>query len=83
MGQTKLFHRPDEPLGWVVLIPFDGISVVHRELVMEIMITLSNGDKGRDHVIAGCVFVIERSFTEPVGEGIDTEGRLTTNQSAR
>lgn len=51
--------------------------------MVEIMITLSNGDKGRDHVIAGCVFVIERSFTEPMGEGIDTEGRLTTNQSAR
>ena len=46
------------------------------------MVTLSDGDEGGDHVIAGCVLVVERSLTEPVSEGIDTEGRLSTNRSA-
>ena len=61
------------------MVPFDGVSVVHWELVVEIVVTLSDGDEGGDHVIAGCVLVIERSLAEPVSEGIDTEGRLSTN----
>ena len=81
--QTKLLHSPDEPFGRVVLVPLDSISVVHRKLVVEIVITLSDSDKCGNHMVAGCVLVVERSLTEPVGEGIDTEGRLTTNQSAR
>ena len=81
MGQTKLFHGPDEPFGRVVLVPFDSVSVVHGELVMEIVIALSDGDEGGDHVIAGCVLVVEGSLTEPVSEGIDTKGGLSTNQS--
>ena len=83
MGQTKLLHSPDEPLGRVVLVPFDSVSVVHRELVVEVVVTLSDGDEGGDHVIARCVLIIERSLAEPVSEGIDTEGRLSTNWSAR
>ena len=83
VGQAELLHSPDEPFGGIVLIPFDSISVVHRELVMEVVITLSDGDEGGDHMIARCVLVIERSFTKPVSEGIDTEGGLSTNQSAR
>lgn len=76
-GQTKLLHSPDEPLGRIVLVPFDSISIVHRELVMEVMITLSDGDEGGDHMISGCVLVIERSLAKPVSERIDTKGRLS------
>lgn len=67
-GQTKFLHSPDEPLGRVVLVPFDGVSVVHGELVVEIVITLSDGDKGSDHMVAGCMFIIERSLAKPVSE---------------
>ena len=79
IGQTKLLHSPDKPLGRVVLIPFDGVSVIHGELVVEIMITLSDGDEGGDHVIARCMLVVEGGLTQPVSEGIDTESRLPTN----
>ena len=51
--------------------------------MVEIVIALPDGDEGREHVITGCVLVIERSLTEPVSEGIDTEGRLFTNKSTR
>ena len=78
--QANLLHSPDEPFGGIVLVPFDSIPVVHRELMVEIVITLSNGDKSSNHMIAGCVLVIERSFTKPVGERVDTEGRLSMNR---
>ena len=82
MRQTKLLHSPDEPFCRVVLVPFDSVSVVPGELVVEIVITLSDGDEGGNHMIAGCVLVIERSLTEPVSEGIDTERRLCSDQQA-
>ena len=47
------------------------------------MITLSDGDEGGDHMIAGSVFVIEGSLAEPMSKGIDTEGRLSINRSAQ
>lgn len=65
------------------MVPLDSVSVVHGKLVVEIVIALPDGDEGREHVITGCVLVIERSLTEPVSEGIDTEGRLFTNKSTR
>jgi len=83
VGQTKYLHSLDEPLGWVVLVPFDGVPVVHRELVVEIMITLSDGDKGSDHVIARCMLVIERSLAKPVSERIDTKGRVVNKDKSR
>ena len=80
VGQADLFHSPDEPFGGIVLMPFDGVPVVHGELVVEIVITLSNGDKSSDHMITGGVLVVERSFTEPMSERVDTEGRLSMNR---
>ncbi len=31
-SESNLLHRPNEPFRWVVLVPLDGIPVVHREL---------------------------------------------------
>ena len=64
------------------MVPLDSVSVVHWELVVEIVVTLSDGDEGGDHVIAGCMLVVKRSLTEPVSQRVDTEGRLSMNQSA-
>jgi len=83
LGQADLLHSPDEPFGRIILVPFDGIPVVHRKLVVEIVIALSNGDKSSDHMIAGCVLVIERSFTEPMSERIDAEGRVMNKNKSR
>ena len=80
VGQADLFHSPDEPFGGIVLVPLDGIPVVHGELVMEIVITLSDGDKSSDHMIAGRVLVVKRSLAEPMSERVDTEGRLPQNR---
>ena len=66
----------DKPLGRVVLVPLDGVAVVHGELVVEVVVTLADGDEGGDHVVAGSVLVIEGSLAEPMGKGVDTERRL-------
>lgn len=74
--QSELLAYPDKPLGRVVLIPPNGVAVVHRELVVEVVITFANGDKRCCKVIPGSMLVIERRFSKPMGEGIDAESRL-------
>ena len=71
-------HGCDEPLGGIILIPLDGIAIVHWELVMEVMVTLSKGDKRGENVITRSMLIVKGSFTEPVSERVDTEGRLST-----
>ena len=77
-SKANELHGCDEPLGGIILVPFDGVAVVHGELVVEVVVTLSNGDKGSEHMIARSVLVVERSLAKPVGERVDTEGRLRT-----
>jgi hypothetical protein len=74
--QANFLARPDEPLGRVVLIPLDSIAVVHRELVVEVVVSFTNGNESSDEVVARTVFVIERRFTKPVSERVNTECRL-------
>lgn len=74
--KSDLLANPDEPLRRVILIPFDSISVVHGELVVEIVVAFTNGDEGGDNVVARGVLVIEGSLSEPMSEGINTERRL-------
>ena len=75
-GETELGADPDEPLRRVVLVPLDRVTVVHRELVVEVVVTLANGDECRDHMVARCVLVIEGGLTEPVRERVDAKGGL-------
>ena len=75
-SKAELVADGNEPLGRIILIPPDSVTVVHGELVVEVMVTLSDGDKCGDEVIPGSVFVIERSFTKPVSQGVDAERRL-------
>jgi len=77
--KSNFLHRPDKPFGRIILIPLDGISVVHRELMMEIVVPFTNRHQSGGKVVAGCVLVIERSLAEPVSEGIDTERGLRIN----
>lgn len=57
---------PDEPFGGIVLIPSDGITVVHGELMVEIVVTFANGDERSDKMVLGCVLIIERRVPEPM-----------------
>jgi hypothetical protein len=75
-SETEPGHDGDEPLGRVVLIPLDGITIVHRELVVEVVVTFTNGDKGGDHVVARGMLVIKGRLTKPVGERVDAKGGM-------
>jgi len=75
-GESNFLASPDEPLGGVVLVPLNGVAVVHGELVVEVVVTFTNGDESGGKVVAGCMLIIERSLAEPVGERVNAEGRL-------
>lgn len=75
-SKSELLANPNEPLSGIVLIPSNRIPVVHRELVMEVVIALSNSDKGSNQVIARSVFIIKRRLAQPVSKRVDTERRL-------
>lgn len=72
-GKTELLHGPDEPLGGIVLVPLDGISVVHGELVVEVMVALSNSCQRGDDMVARSMLVVKGRVSEPVSERVDAE----------
>ena len=71
--ETELEADPNKPLRRVVLVPFDRIAVVHRELVMEVVVSFAIRDECGDHVVTRGVLVVKRCLPEPVGEGVDAE----------
>lgn len=76
VGEAKVLPDTDGPLGGVVLVPLDGVTVVGGELVVEVVVSLAEGDEGSDNVITGRVAVVEGLVTEPVSQGVDAEGGL-------
>lgn len=44
--------------------------------MVEVMVTFANGHKRGGEVVSWCVLVVKWSLSQPVGEGIDAEGRL-------
>jgi hypothetical protein len=77
--KTRLFTNPDEPFGGVVLVPFNGITIVHGELMMEVVITFTNICKSSDDMVTRDVLVIKWSLSKPVSKRVDTECRLERN----
>lgn len=81
-SETQSLASGDEPLGWVVLVPLDGVAIVHGELVVEVVVTLTDGNERGDEVVSWGHLVVEASLTEPVGQGVDTEGRVVNKDEA-
>lgn len=75
-SETEDRHGRDEPLGRIVLEPLDGVSEIHGELVVEVVVAFSDGAKSGEEVVAGGMLVIERLVSEPMGERVDTERGL-------
>jgi hypothetical protein len=82
VGESELLVDPDEPLGRVVLVPLDSIAVIGWELVVEIVVSLSESNESSDNMITRGVSVIERLVTEPMGKGVDTEGGLLNDEDS-
>ena len=81
-GEAKLLPGPDRPLGWVVLVPLDGVAVVRWELVVEVVVTLAESDESGDQVVTWRVAVVKWLVTEPVSERVDTESSLLDEEDS-
>ena len=79
-SETEPGADGDEPLGGVVLVPSDGVTVVHGELVVEVVVAFTDGGESGDEVVTRSVLVVEGRLAEPVGERVDTEGRLYSEE---
>jgi len=74
--ESKLVAKCDEPFGWVPLIPFHSVPVVHRELVMKVVVPLPKGHERSDEMVSGSVLVVECAFAQPMSQRVDGKGRL-------
>lgn len=82
IGKAELAPEPDAPLGRVILEPLDSVTVVRGELVVEVVVSLSESDEGSNDVVPGAVAVIEGLLSEPVGKRVDAEGCLLDEEDA-
>ena len=83
VGEAQVLPDTDGPLGGVVLPPLNGVAVVRRELVVEVVVALAEGDKSGDDVVARRVAVVEGLVAEPVGQRVDAEGGLLDEAEAQ
>jgi len=74
--ESKPIANCDEPFGRVPLVPFRGVSVVHRELMMKVVVSLSESHKRCEEMVSRRVLVIERAFAQPMGQGVYRKYRL-------
>lgn len=79
--KTEERSNSDEPLSRVILIPPDRVTVVHGELMVEVVVTFANGGQSGDEVVTGRVLVVEGGVTEPVRERVHAEGRLSSQNA--
>ena len=77
--KSSLRHAPDEPFSRVILIPSDRITVIHRELMVEVVVSFANSDQSSDKMILWSMLIIEGGLTEPVSKGVDAESGLIEN----
>jgi len=80
--QAKLLPGPDSPFCRVILMPFDSVAVIRRELVVEVVVTFSEGNECSNDVITWGIAVIEGLITEPMCQGVNTESSLLNNEDA-
>lgn len=78
-SETELLASPDEPFGGIILVPFDSVTVIHRELMVEVVITFTNCREGGEDMVAGTVLVVKGSISEPVSKRVNTECGLNNN----
>lgn len=64
----------------LTLMPFNSIAIITGELVVEIVVSFTEGDKSSNNVISRRVAVIEGLITEPMGQGVDAEGSLLNEE---
>jgi hypothetical protein len=75
-GEPESVADRDKPLGRIPLVPFHSVPIVHRKLMVEIMVSLSQRHKRRKEVILRRVLIIECALAQPMSQRVDRERRL-------
>ena len=76
---TEMTRKPkpvtnrNEPLGWVPLVPFRSVPVVHRKLMMEVVVSLSECHKRCDEMVSRRVLIIEGALAQPMSQRVHRE----------
>lgn len=83
IGKAKLLPHPDCPLGGVILMPFDGITIVRGKFVMEVVVTFTESDKSSDDVVTRRVAVVKWLVTKPVSQRVDAKGCLLDEEDSK
>jgi len=81
-GEAEFGPQPDGPLGGVVLVPLNSVAVVGGELVVEVVVALTESDECSDDVVPGAVAVVKGLITEPVSKRVDAKGGLLDEEDA-
>jgi hypothetical protein len=66
----------DEPFRRVILIPFNRVTVIHRELMMKVVITFTDSDQCGDKMVAGRVLIVKGCISQPMCKRVNAERRL-------
>lgn len=66
----------DQPLGRIILVVNNSVAVVLRELVVEVVIAFTHGNKGSNPMVARGMMVIKGILTEVMGQAVDAEGSV-------
>lgn len=80
--ESKFVANRNEPLGWVPLVPFHSVPVIHRKLMMEIMVSLPQRHNRGEKMVPWRVLIVECAFAQPMSQRVDCEGRLRFSASA-
>jgi len=74
--ESKLVANRDEPFGWVPLVPFHSVPIIHRELMVKVMIPLPERHERCDEMVSWRVLIIECAFAQPMSQRIDSKDGL-------
>jgi len=71
--KADLLASPEKPFRGIILIPLVPVSIIHGELVVEVVVSFSHRDHGSKDAILGCQFIIIWLLAKPVTQGIHAE----------
>ena len=60
IGESALLPEEDGPLGGIELVPGDGVAIIGRKLMVEIVVTLPGSDQSSEYVISWGISIVER-----------------------
>jgi hypothetical protein len=75
-SQPKPLAHCNEPLGWIPLVPFHSIAIIHRKLVMKVVVALAESEDSSEKMVSRRMLVIEGRISQPMRERVYTKSAL-------